>query len=381
MRAVFFWEAGGLSLDRANPYGALLARAMRGVGIELEPGYPDTLTEAWLYENRGRVDLLHLNWPNYMYDEPDLKERVARCAEMIGNLALARTLGYKIVWTVHNLYPHESISRELDRLAQTAITHVADAVIVHCNHARALVAQHFRREEGVFVVPHGNFIYPYPNDAGREEARRRMGLTDENLAFFYFGNVRRYKGLERLLEVFASLPGEHLRLLLCAKVYTGYGEQLAASVSDADPRVILRTSRHFANEEFQYLFNAGDIGIFPFLEVLTSGSVITAFSFGLPGDRARRGLPDRAGAGTGGDRLRPTGRGRVAGGDVVGTGARPSGDARGGAGACPGAGLDADRREDAAGLLPWLIACCPSWRSTRRQGSAGCAGGGEGGRH
>ena len=46
--------------------------------------------------------------------------------------------------------------------------------------------------------------------------------------------------------------------------------------------MILRSSRHFANDELQYLFNAGDVGVFPFLEVLTSGSVITAFSFGLP---------------------------------------------------------------------------------------------------
>ena len=282
MRGVFFWEGAGLSLDRANPYGGLLARAMLEVGVELEAGHPETLTKEWLHENQGAINVLHLNWPNYMYDAPDLAGALARCAEMIDNLALARLLGYKVVWTVHNLYPHESKSRELDHLAQTAITHLASAVIVHCNHARQLVQKHFHRTEGVFVVDHGNFMYPYPNDIGREEARRRMGLNDEHLVFFYFGNVRRYKGIERLLEVFQSLPGENLRLLLCAKIYTGYGEELVASISESDPRVILRPSRHFANDEFQYLFNAGDVGIFPFLEVLTSGSVITAFSFGLP---------------------------------------------------------------------------------------------------
>ena len=282
MRGVFFWEAAGLSLDRANPYGGLLARAMREVGVELQAGHPETLTKGWLHENQGEIDVLHLNWPNYMYDAPDLAGGLVRCSEMIDNLALARLLGYRIVWTVHNLYPHESNSRELDHLAQTAITHLANAVIVHCDHARQLVRKHFHRTEGVFVVDHGNFMYPYPNEASREEARQRMGLNDDNFVFFYFGNVRRYKGIERLLEVFQSLPGEHLRLLLGAKFYTEYGEEVVASVPQSEHRVILRPSRHFANEEFQYLFNAGDVGIFPFLEVLTSGSVITAFSFGLP---------------------------------------------------------------------------------------------------
>ena len=269
-------------MDRANPYGGLLARAMREVDVELEAGHPETLTKEWLHENQGQIDVLHLNWPNYMYEAPDMEGQVARCAEVIDNLALARLLGYRIVWTVHNLYPHESKSRELDHLAQVAITHLANAVIVHCDHARQLVRKHFHRTEGVIVVPHGNFMYPYPNDIGREEARRQMGLNDDHFVFFYFGNVRRYKGIERLLEVFQSLPGEHLRLLLGAKFYTEYGEELVASVPESEHRVIMRPSRHFANEEFQYLFNAGDVGIFPFLEVLTSGSVITAFSFGLP---------------------------------------------------------------------------------------------------
>ena len=69
MRGVFFWEAAGLSLERANPYGGLLARAMREVGVELEAGQPETLTKEWLHENRGVIDVLHLNWPNYMYTE------------------------------------------------------------------------------------------------------------------------------------------------------------------------------------------------------------------------------------------------------------------------------------------------------------------------
>ncbi len=282
MRGVFFWEAAGLSLDRANPYGALLARGMGEVGVELEAGFPDTLTKEWLHERRGEIDVLHLNWPNYMYEAPDVEGLVTRCSEMIDNLALARALGYRIVWTVHNLYPHESISRAVDHLAQVAITHLAHAVIVHCNHARQLVRDLFHRSEGVHVIPHGNFVYPYPNEVDRDEARRVLGLTDKNFVYFYFGNVRRYKGIERLLEVFQSLPGEHLRLLLGAKFFTEYGQELVASVPEDDPRVILRPSRHFANDEFQYLFNAGDVGVFPFLDVLTSGSVITAFSFGLP---------------------------------------------------------------------------------------------------
>ena len=167
-------------LDKANPYGGLLAQAMRRVGVELEAGYPETITREWLYQNEGRINVLHFNWPHYMYDEPEMDARLARCAEVIDCLALARTLGYKIVWTVHNLYPHESISRDLDHLARIALTRLADALIVHCNRARDLVRSHFHRADGVFVIPHGNFIEPYPNTVSQEEARRQMGLSEDN---------------------------------------------------------------------------------------------------------------------------------------------------------------------------------------------------------
>ena len=282
MRGVFFWEAGGLVLDKANPYGGLLAQAMRRVGVELEAGFPDTITREWVCRNQGRINVLHLNWPHYMYDRPEVDDHLARCAEVIDCLALARTLGYKVVWTVHNLYPHETSNRDLDHLARIALTSLADALIVHCQKARELVRTHFHRTENVFVIPHGNFIEPYPNTVSRAEARRCLGLTDDNFVYFNFGNVRRYKGLERLAEVFASLPDEHLRLLLGAKYYTEYGEEVAASVSRADERVIVRSSRFFASEDLQLLFNAADVGVFPFSDVLTSGSVITALSFGIP---------------------------------------------------------------------------------------------------
>jgi beta-1,4-mannosyltransferase len=282
MRAIFFWEAAGLSLDRANPYGALLGRALAGVGVELVAGHGEELTAGWVRANQGVVDVLHLNWPHYLYDAPDLAGRLARAAALIDNLALARTLGYKIVWTVHNLYPHETLSRELDHLVRLAISSLSTAVIVHCDHARRLVQQHFHRTANLWVIPHGHFIDAYPNTLSRSAARRQLGIEDEQFVYLFFGNVRPYKGLENLLEAFIAMPGERLTLLLAAKAYNEYGDRFVEKARQADPRIVVHPSRFFANEEFQRYFNAADVAVLPFLDVLTSGSAITALSFGVP---------------------------------------------------------------------------------------------------
>ncbi|MBX3011038.1 MAG: glycosyltransferase [Caldilineaceae bacterium] len=282
MRAVFFWEGAGLSLTQANPYGGLLAQGLAKVGVELVAGHAEEFNETWLYENRQQVDVLHLNWPHYMYHTADLNERVDRAATLVSNLALARALGYKVVWTVHNLYPHDTTHFTLDRLVRLALTQMATAVIAHCHHAEALVQQHFHRTDKVFVIPHGHFIDAYPNTVSRAAARQQLGIAEDSFVYLFFGNVRPYKGLDQLLEIFTALPGQALTLLLAAKVYNEYGDQFVARARQSDPRIVVSPSRFFANEEFQRYFNAADVGVFPFVDVLTSGSTITALSFGLP---------------------------------------------------------------------------------------------------
>lgn len=282
MRVVFYWEKAGLSLTEANPYGGLLARGLADIGVEMVPGFAEDLTEQWIYENQGKIDVLHLNWVNYMYAGPDPATQLARASQLLGNLGQARNLGYKIVWTVHNLYPHESAVPDLDRLVRIAITHMATAVIAHCRHAKELVRQHFYRSKGVFVIPHGHFIDPYPNEISRADARAELGIPEGNFVYLFFGNIRPYKGVEQFLETFSALPGENLNLLLAAKVYNEYGTSLAERATQADPRIVVRSSRFFANEEFQLFLNAADVTVLPFLDVLTSGSAITSLSFGRP---------------------------------------------------------------------------------------------------
>ncbi|MFZ1757429.1 MAG: glycosyltransferase [Caldilineaceae bacterium] len=282
MRSIFFWEEAGLSLTDANPYGGLLARGLARSGVELLAGYANEFDREWVLANRGRVDVLHLNWPHYLYDAPDLAGRVERLAALIDNLALARELGYKIVWTVHNLFPHDSSTPDLDRLARLAITQLSTALIAHCQYSRTLVQRHFHRSDGLFVIPHGHFMDVYPNTVSRQRARQKYGIGEDNFVYLFFGNVRPYKGLEKLLDVFCSLPDDHLRLLLAAKVYNEYGEQFVAHARQRDPRIIVHPSRFFANEEFQDFFNAADVSVLPFVDVLTSGSAITALGFGQP---------------------------------------------------------------------------------------------------
>jgi glycosyltransferase involved in cell wall biosynthesis len=282
MQVLALWETAGLSLTRANPYAGLLARAMEKHGVHTEAGYFENLTPEWIRANRGKVDVLHVHWPWAIYRGATLEETIKRCAAVVDAFVLARSLGYKVVWTMHNLYPHDTQNLDLDHLARLAITSCASAVIVHCVHARRLLERKFHRTGGVFQAPHGHFCDAYPNAVGRKEARARFGFDESHFVYLFFGTLRANKGVEQLLELFPALKGDNLRLLLAARTRNDYGASIIDRARKADSRIVLTESDFYANEDFQWFYNAADIAVFPYSDILTSGSAVTSLSFHCP---------------------------------------------------------------------------------------------------
>ncbi|MDQ3701340.1 MAG: glycosyltransferase, partial [Chloroflexota bacterium] len=298
-RVVYFWETRGIVLDdeRVNPYGGLLARALAPHGVLLEPGW--ALDPEWVRAQQRRVQVLHLNWLHRFYAHPDAAVRRQRFREFVSGLILARRLGIRLVWTMHNLYPHEVHDPQLDRRARRVVCSLADAVIAHCRYGAALLAQHFGRRRGVHVVPHGHFMDVYPHTVGRETARRALGVPEEAYVYLYFGNIRRYKGVEQLLDVFATLPGDDLRLVIAGRWHPGYSERRLSTAPGAmaDRRIVFRPGQ-VAIEEMQVYFHAADAVVLPFVDTLSSGSAITALGFGRPIVVPRVGcLPELVGSG------------------------------------------------------------------------------------
>jgi glycosyltransferase involved in cell wall biosynthesis len=282
MRVLVFWEPAGLTLDRSNPYACLLARALLPLGVECVAAFRENLSPEWLRDHRHEFQVIHLHWPWGLYGGGDLAETVSRCSSFLDSLFLARSLGYKVVWTMHNVYPHDTNTPDLDHIARLAIVSCASAVIVHCERASDLLRDRFHRSRRVFLAPHGHFRDAYPNTVTRDDARRRFGFSDGEFVYLFFGNVRANKGVERLLDAFLAMPGDDLRFLFAARICSEYGARVVERARDSDRRIVLTESPFYPHDELQWFFNAADVAVFPFTDILTSGSAITALSFGCP---------------------------------------------------------------------------------------------------
>lgn len=304
-RGLFFWEGSGLELGRANPYGALLAAALRRRGVELAEGDYD-FRRSWLEESRAACGVLHLNWLDRFYarfEEPRDPERAAtRYADFADNLLLARRLGYRLVWTVHNLFPHERRYPQLDRLINALVAREADHVIAHCRYAADRIEEWYDPPRQVQVIPHGNYLPVFPNRVSPGAARARLQLGGDRFVYLFFGNTRGYKGVAELVAAYGRGAARDSALLLMLREHArspGLIPQLRAAAA-GDARIRIHSSPYFEVDQFQYFLNAADVVVLPFAAVLTSGSAIQALGFGKPLVVPRLGcLPELVAGGCG----------------------------------------------------------------------------------
>ena len=153
MRVAFFPNSW-----RANPYLDLLEGGLRQMGVDVYPAEVDRPFRRWAYLHRLEIDVMHFHWLAYIYQRDSYRQSVTSLLRFVAQLSYARYLGYRIVWTMHNLYPHERRYQHLDRWARQLMLRYADAVLVHCEAAKALLRESFGREHGVFVAALGNYI-------------------------------------------------------------------------------------------------------------------------------------------------------------------------------------------------------------------------------
>jgi len=232
----------------------------------------------------GWPDAVHIHWLSkcFVTERPWLTALLG--VRLLVELAVLKMLGVTVVWTVHNRLEHRRRTPRVERVTKSLAVRLIDSLVVHCETAREAVYETFalspRGRTDVVVVPHGHYIDSYPNEVPRTDARERFGYGPDETVLLFFGQIRPYKNVLTLIEAFCRLSNPGARLLVVGNPWT---DDLAAAIKEsANDNLGARAILEFVPEDdVQWYMNAADVVVFPY-EVLTSGSVILAMSFGRP---------------------------------------------------------------------------------------------------
>lgn len=193
--------------------------------------------------------------------------------------------GHKIVWTVHNVMPHETVWVEQDKKIHQMMADAADALHVMASDSATLTAPYYTLDERkMFVVPHPTYEGAQPDEISRAEARTQLQIGEEEFVFLSFGAIMEYKGYDRLMAAYDQLRGKtakKTRLIIAGLPSDKALVEQIAAWGAGKPDVILDMTP-VPHDKLQVYFRSADISVCPYRRTMNSGAAMMAVTFDLP---------------------------------------------------------------------------------------------------
>lgn len=259
---------------KGNLFVWQMAEQMRRQGCQLTP-----LSLA----TARRADVLHLHWPEHFVNRASAWSGVRGATKVVLCCLVARARSRAVVWTVHNLKPHDAQHPWLERVFWPVFTALLTGSICLTSAGRSSALARFPRlrRKPCEVIAHGSYAGVYPaHEGGRRAARVALGLPADSCPLLFFGQIRPYKNVPGLLRAFAAVDDDAARLLVAGDCPDPAYAQALHEEAGRDGRVTM-TGR-VADEDVQGCFAASVGVVLPYLDVFNSGSLFLALSLGRP---------------------------------------------------------------------------------------------------
>lgn len=187
----------------------------------------------------------------------------------------------KIICIADNVVPHEK------RIGDHAFTNYfikpVDAFVTMSEKVLTDLRT-FTQTKPAVLQPHPLYDV-FGNAVSKQQARTHLGINQDAFVFLFFGFIRKYKGLDLLLEAFAKLkqlPIANCQLLVAGEFYEDrklYDELIEQLGIKED--LILKTE-FIADSEVKYYLCAADAVVQPYRNATQSGVTPLAYHFEIP---------------------------------------------------------------------------------------------------
>lgn len=196
-------------------------------------------------------------------------------------LRIAKSNGYtKVASIIDNIIPHES--RPGDRIFAKYFVGAVDGFVVMSKSVGEDMRQ-FTTDKAVEFIPHP--IYDnYGDRVPKVEAKRYLKLDEKGKHLLFFGFIRKYKGLDLLLEAMADkrIQALGIKAIIAGEYYDEQQQYLdIIEKYNLQEHIILKDD-FIANDEVRYYFGAADVVVQPYKSATQSGISQLAFHFEKP---------------------------------------------------------------------------------------------------
>jgi D-inositol-3-phosphate glycosyltransferase len=187
----------------------------------------------------------------------------------------------KVLFIADNVIPHEK--RPGDRIFTNFAFKVVDYFVVQSDSVE---------KDLLFVKPDAKYVklqHPvyeiFGERVDRNEARKSLNIPTGAPTILFFGYIRKYKGLDLLLQAMPAIIARYpeLRLIVAGEYYSNEAElkALIDELKIPSKNLVLATD-YIANEEVAKYFSAANAVVLPYRSATQSGIVQIAYNFDAP---------------------------------------------------------------------------------------------------
>lgn len=256
-----------------NPYQRLMYAPCIASGFTVAPL---DLEMALACQPASRV-IFHIHWLNALFR--DLRTPAEAAAEVDGFIAGLRRFqaaGGFVLWTIHNIAPHEPRFTGQDLRLRSFLARHADRLHLHDASHRAELSHLPLREGRIRIVPHGHYIGHYGAFALPD---RLAGLDRDGPRALFLGALRPYKGIDRLCRMVRDLRGAGVPVTIAGQPFSAaIGKRIAGLADETGARAILRK---VSDAELHDLCLSHNLGLLSYDRILTSGALRLYQSYGM----------------------------------------------------------------------------------------------------
>ena len=130
------------------------------------------------------------------------------------------------------------------------------------------------------VIQHPLYSH-FGQKKSREDAERKLGLKSGKKNILFFGLIRKYKGLDILLEAFEKLPDDY-QLIIAGEPYGSF--EPYQKIIDRLPGKarIVKVLKYIKDSEVSDYFSAADLAVLPYRSATQSGISSVSYHFEVP---------------------------------------------------------------------------------------------------
>jgi glycosyltransferase involved in cell wall biosynthesis len=185
----------------------------------------------------------------------------------------------RIIAITDNVIPHEH--RPGDMAFTKYFLKSGDAFIAMSKDVLKELKQ-FTDKPSVFS-PHPVYDI-YGNTVSKEEACKRLELTANEKYILFFGFIRKYKGLDLLLDAMKDERIKHagIKLIVAGEFYGDKETYLAQIAANNIADSVKLFTEFIPNEDIKYYFSAADLVVQPYRTATQSGITQVAYHFEKP---------------------------------------------------------------------------------------------------